>query len=106
MLTAELNALNVNVICKVPDSFKSANNVIIARIYNTSVVKHNVYAAPAVEGLNHSLKLGFFGDIADLFRLSQLGDGRGRGNRQTVVLRRPAVSTSCLTLARALSKAS
>jgi hypothetical protein len=73
-LAAEPHALDVDGLRQIPDLLGGVDCVIVVCVHDTSVVEQNVDAAPAVDVLDHSLYVGFLGNICDA-RIELLGRG-------------------------------
>lgn len=64
VLATEPDALDVDIVCEVPDLLGGVDGIRIVSVHNTSVIEDHIGAAPAVLGLDHCLHVGFLGHVA------------------------------------------
>ena len=74
MFTSKPHALDVDVLRQVPNLLGGVDGIGVVRVHDSGIVEDHICAAPGVLGLDHSLDLGFLGDVA----LDGLNAGRVR----------------------------
>lgn len=72
VLGAEPDALDVDVHGEVPNGLGGADGVVVLGVHDACIVEDDVQTAGGVEGFDHGLDLGLFGDVAE-------GGGGGGG---------------------------
>jgi hypothetical protein len=72
MLAAKPHALDVDRLREIPDLLRRVDSISVVGMHDAGIVEEDIQAAPGVNVLDHSLDVGFFGDIGD-FGIELLG---------------------------------
>jgi hypothetical protein len=65
VLAAKPYTLDIDGLREIPDLLWRIDGIIIVGVHYTGIVEENIETAPRIDMLNHSLHVGFLGNIGD-----------------------------------------